>query len=209
MIPPQALARAALAVALFAGVVSLAGAEPPADVGPQGEYLTGQLLVASPDMGDPRFTETVIFMIKHDAHGAMGLVVNRVLGTGPIADLLKGLGIESPEAQGEISIHYGGPVQPYLGFVLHSTDYSDETTVKVNDRIALTTELSILEAISNGEGPSHSLFALGYAGWGPGQLEGELAQDAWYVAPADEQIIFDEDMESKWTRAIALSAIDL
>ena len=209
MIPSRVLARTALTAALAAALVLPAGAEPRPYTSVENDYLTGQLLVASPDMGDPRFIETVIFMIKHDAHGAMGLVVNQVLGAGPIGDLLKGFGLDGVDAAGDISIHYGGPVQPYLGFVLHSTDYADDATVEVNNRIALTTELEILEAISNGKGPTRSLFALGYAGWGPGQLEGELREDAWYVAPADETIIFDDEMDTKWTRAVALSAIDL
>jgi putative transcriptional regulator len=186
-----------------------AGAEPELDATAETEFLTGQLIVASPKMGDPRFTETVILMIKHDADGAMGLVVNRVIGAGPLGELLAGFGIDGAGAEGDISIHYGGPVQPNLGFVLHSTDYSDAATVEVNDHVALTTELNVLEAISHGNGPTHSLFALGYAGWAAGQLEGELRKDAWYVAPADKTIIFDDAMETKWKRAVALRAIDL
>lgn len=209
MLPNRLLAGAALIAALAVGPAWPAGAEAELDPAADDRYLTGQLLVASPDMGDPRFAETVIFMVKHDANGAMGLVVNRVMGSGPLAHLLKGFGIDDVEANGEISIHYGGPVQPFLGFVLHSADYTGDATVPVNDHIALTAAVDILKAISEGAGPAHSLFALGYAGWGPGQLEGELAEDAWYIAPPDETIIFDEDMETKWQRAMAISAIEL
>ncbi len=184
-------------------------ADPAPDTAVESEYLTGQLLVAAPDMPDPRFAETVIFIVKHDVHGAMGLVVNRVLGAGPIADVLQGFGLDGEGVSGEIRVHYGGPVQPNSGFVLHSTDYMKQATKVVNDLVALTTELDILRAISNGEGPRESLFALGYAGWGPGQLESELGRDSWYVAPADETIIFDDDLKTKWARAMAISGIEI
>jgi putative transcriptional regulator len=200
---------AALAVAAVAALGSPMSAGPTPDTAVETEYLTGQLLVAAPDMSDPRFAETVIFIVKHDVHGAMGLVVNRVLGAGPIADVLHGFGLDGEGISGEIRVHYGGPVQPNFAFVLHSTDYVKQATRVVNDVAALTTEMDILRAISNGEGPRRSLFALGYAGWGPGQLESELSRDSWYVAPADEMIIFDDDLATKWARAIAISGIEI
>lgn len=195
--------------AVVAASAATMAARPGPDAQAKSEYLTGQLLVAAPDMPDPRFAETVIFIVKHDSNGAMGLVVNRLLADGPIADLLEGFGLDSKGASGDIRVHYGGPVQPNFGFVLHSTDYAQEATHVVNDFAALTTELDILHAISVGEGPRKSLFALGYAGWAAGQLESELDQASWYVAPADETILFDDELESKWDRVIAISGIEL
>lgn len=201
------LAAAAALLASLAGLTM--GAKPPPGAPPQPGYLTGQLLVAAPAMGDPRFVRTVIFMVSHDAEGAMGLVVNRALGTVPFASLLEGLGNEQEGVAGDIRVHYGGPVKPKLGFVLHTTDHVEDGTLVVSDRVALTRNLDILLAIAAGKGPRASLFAFGYAGWAPGQLENELKRKAWVIAPADEAIIFDDKFESKWKRAMALRAIDL
>lgn len=197
-----------MAAVAFLGVAAPIAAQPPGEA-QDGEHLTGQLLVATPDMPDPRFAKTVIFMVKHDDGGAMGLVVNRVVAAGPIADLLKGFGVDGEGIRGNIRVLYGGPVQPYFGFVLHSTDYVNDATMVVNRAYALTSELEILRDISDGDGPRQSLFAMGYAGWGPGQLENEIARTDWYVAPAEPDILFDDDFDTKWERAIALSGLDL
>ncbi len=206
---PRILCLAA-AAALLASLSGLTlGAKPPPGAPPQPGYLTGQLLVAAPAMGDPRFVRTVIFMVSHDAEGAMGLVVNRSLGTVPIVSLLKGLGNEKEGVAGDIRVHYGGPVKPRLGFVLHTTDYAEDGTLVVSDRVALTRNLDILLEIAAGKGPRASLFAFGYAGWAPGQLENELKRKAWVTAPADEKIIFDDKLETKWRRAMERHGIDL
>jgi len=196
-----------MAIVAFLVLASQTGAAP--DTARESAYLTGQLLVAAPDMADPRFAKTVIFIVKHDAHGAMGLVLNRLLGSGPLADLMKGFHLNPKGVTGTIRVFYGGPVRPYFGFVLHSTDYVGKSTLVINDRVALTTDLEILRAISKGEGPRHSLFALGYAGWGPGQLDNEIDRGDWFVADADESILFGEEMETKWKRAMSASGIDL
>ncbi len=172
-------------------------------------FLAGQLLVVTQKLGDPRFAHTVIYMVNHDAKGAMGLIVNRAYGVGPLNKLLKGFGIEDEDATGTIRLHYGGPVDTEHGFVLHSTDFEGPDTRVVNKEVAITTKLEVLKAIAKGEGPKRSLFALGYAGWGPGQLEGEIARDDWVTAPADQNLIFSDDLESTWDRAIKLAGVAL
>jgi putative transcriptional regulator len=168
----------------------------------QHDNLTGQLLVATPEMRDPRFAETVIYMVWHDTRGAFGLVINRPLAQGPWEDLLKGFGIDSPEAKGEIVVHYGGPVDPRAGFVLHSDDVLLGDSTKVADGIAMTADSRLLEAMSRGKGPQQSLFIMGYAGWAPGQLEGELLAGSWFVVSGDKTLIFGKDAERKWQQAM-------
>jgi len=171
--------------------------------------LAGQLLVATPEMQDPRFIETVIYLVKHDSGGAMGIVINRPLGKGPIEALLKGIGVESKGAKGEIVVHYGGPVSPEAGFILHSDDLLLENSTKVKDGIAMTADPKLLEAISQGAGPRQALLALGYAGWAPGQLEEELKADAWFVVTADKAFIFSQNADNKWRQAIDKRRIPL
>ena len=172
-------------------------------------FLAGQLLVATQKLGDPRFAHTVIYMVNHDAKGAMGLIVNRAYGTGPLDKLLKGFGVEDEDMAGTIRLHYGGPVDTGQGFILHSTNYEGPGTRVVNKEMALTTKLEVLKAIAKGEGPKRSLFALGYAGWGPGQLEAEIDRDDWVTAPADQDLIFSDDLESTWDRAIKMAGVAL
>jgi len=167
----------------------------------QFENLTGKLLVAAPEMGDPRFAESVIYIVKHSSEGAFGLVINRPLAKGPIEDLLKGFGVESKNAKGEIIIHYGGPVSPDQGFLLHSDDVLLEDSAKVKDGIAMTSDTKLVEAIAHGKGPRQYLFMLGYAGWAPGQLEGEILAGAWFVISSDKTFVFGPDAEKKWRQA--------
>jgi putative transcriptional regulator len=172
--------------------------------------LAGQLLVAAPDLQDPNFRETVVYLVHHDQAGAMGLVVNRVLGTGPLDEMLEGLGMPPDGAADlELRVHYGGPVEPARGFMLHSPDYRAEDTVVLSDLVALTVSPGILQDIAAGKGPRRSLFALGYAGWGPEQLESELAAGAWVVVEPDAELLFDEQPETKWQRAFDRRGIDL
>ncbi len=203
------LGRAAAAVVALIVLSGLAAAYDRAQAAAHEGYLQGRLLVATPEMDDPRFAETVIYMVRHNAEGALGLVLNRLVGVGPLADLLAGLGIEGDSASGEVRIHYGGPVQMNLGFVLHSTDYVADGTLIVSDDVAFTTSADILHAIGAGEGPRRSLVALGYAGWSAGQLESEIKVKAWVAVPADERLIFDDDLDGKWERALAKHKIDL
>ncbi|MBI4523273.1 MAG: YqgE/AlgH family protein [Deltaproteobacteria bacterium] len=188
------------------GLILSSTGKPPIDLGSspkrdQSGYLAGQLLVATGEISDRRFAQTVIYMVMHNKAGAMGLVVNRPVAKGPMADLLKSLGAENKDAKGEIVIHYGGPVEPETGFVLHSDDYVVNGTIRVRDGIAATSSVEVLRAISQGKGPRESLFAFGYAGWGPGQLEAEISRNAWFSIPAEKELIFGADAESKWQRA--------
>lgn len=175
----------------------------------QAGYLAGQLLVATAEMRDPRFIETVIYMVKHGAEGAMGIVINRPISKVALEELLKGIGVESKGAKGEIVIHYGGPVSPEAGFILHSDDVLFEKSTKVKDGIAMTTDAKLIEAISRGKGPRQSLLAVGYAGWAPGQLEEELKANAWFVVSGDKAFIFGKDADKKWRQAMDKRQIPL
>lgn len=173
-------------------------------------YLTGQLLIAMPGMGDPRFDRSVIYMCAHSAEGALGLVVNRLVDHINFPDLLEQLDIETESPARQIRVHFGGPVETSRGFVLHSADYAQETTLRVTNQVGLTASIGILQAIARGtEAPRHSLLALGYAGWGPGQLDDEVQANVWLQAPADDQIVFDSEIDSKWDRAVASLGIDV
>jgi putative transcriptional regulator len=148
--------------------------------------LSGQFLIASEEMKDPRFMESVIYMVKHDADGALGFVINRPLAKGSIDDLLKGFGAEASGSKREITIHYGGPVSSRQGFVLHSDDVLLDNSTIVKDGVAVTADLKMIEAIAKGKGPRQSMFLLGYAGWAPGQLEAEIQGHSWLVIPGDK-----------------------
>jgi putative transcriptional regulator len=170
--------------------------------GASGTSLTGQLLVASPRIGDPRFAETVIYIVAHSEEGAMGLVVNRTYGNGPLQGLLAGFGITAAVQPTTVRLQYGGPVETKRGFVLHSADYTGPSTTPVAAGMAFSTGRDVLQAVADGRGPQRRLFILGYAGWGPGQLEAELAGNDWLTAPAETSLIFAEDIESVWRRAL-------
>ena len=192
--------------ALLVGIVVQFAAPLSAHADEESEWLKGKLLVATPLIRDPRFERTVIYMIEHDAEGAMGLIVNRPIGSGPIAALLERLDVEQngdtvENVTSEITVHYGGPVDGSMGFILHTSDYSSEGTIAVDDKVAMTARTEILRDIAAGRGPRRSRLMFGYAGWGPGQLESEMARKSWIVVPADENLIFDDDYDSKWERA--------
>jgi putative transcriptional regulator len=207
--PRRLLSVAALvAIVTYAGVRADAARQPDRD--PSQASLAGRLLVATPDLQDPNFRQTVVYMIHHDDSGAMGLVVNRVLGTGPLDKMLEGLGLD-PHGEGkvEIQLHYGGPVEAGRVFMLHTPDYRVAETLVVSDLAALTVTPEILEDMAAGQGPRRSMVALGYAGWAPHQLEDELTAGAWVVVEADEALLFDEQSETKWQRAFDRRGIDL
>ena len=167
----------------------------------QVDSIAGQLLVAAPGIDDPRFADTVIYVVHHDRDGAFGIVINRPAGTKSIAELLESIGQDPNGATGSVPIFIGGPVQSELGFVLHTADYHDSMTLRVDDKFAVTSDPNILCDIAAGKGPKRSLVAFGYTGWGPGQLEDELGHNAWYLAPADGELLFDQDRDSVWDRA--------
>ena len=172
-------------------------------------YLTGQLLVAMPQMRDPRFARSVIYMCAHSADGAMGLVVNRRVGSITFDDLLKQLNIGPNKRSDEIRIHFGGPVEQGRGFVLHSSDYLQSGSLRVDEQVALTATLDILKEMASGGGPRKSLLALGYAGWGPGQLDAEIQANGWLHVDADDALVFDPNPASKWHQALAKIGVDL
>lgn len=176
----------------------------------QGHFTRGQLLVAAPHMPDPRFAETVIYMVDHDARGAFGLIINRPLGEGPMDDFMKGIGLAPGSgSDGKIQLFFGGPVDPGRVFVLHSAEWKSPDTISVRGPIAVTSDANVLKAIAEGNGPRRSLVILGYAGWGPQQLDGEMARDDWITAPLDFDLIFDGDPNTKWERASIKAGVAL
>jgi putative transcriptional regulator len=172
--------------------------------------LAGQLLVAMPQMSDPRFVRSVIYLCAHGGEtGAMGLVINKLLGSLTMGELFAQLEIEPSGAAGGHPVHFGGPVDAGRGFVLHTTDYREEATLHVDGDIAVTATLEVLRAIGEGRGPRQSLFALGYAGWAPGQLDAEIQANGWLSVAADSDIVFSGDDDAKWGRALAKLGVDL
>ena len=172
------------------------------------DNLAGQLLVAMPGIGDPRFDRSVIYLCGHSNDGAMGLIVNKPVEDITFPELLKQLGIEGDPSQ-QIRVLFGGPVETGRGFVLHSTDYNvSGSTLQVSDEVGLTATLDILEEIAHGEGPERSLLALGYAGWAPGQLEEEIMSNGWLHCDASADILFGASDEAKWSKALKIMGID-
>jgi len=172
------------------------------------DFLTGQLLIAMPAMADPRFAQSVIYLCAHTPEGAMGLVLNRPLERPRFDDLLRQLEVAPVPPARRIRLCAGGPMDNARGFVLHTTDWTGDGSLRVDDAVALTASLDVLKAIAEGHGPREGLLALGYAGWGPGQLDAEIQQNAWLSVPADETLVFDADHDTKWRRALGKLHID-
>jgi putative transcriptional regulator len=171
------------------------------------QSLAGSLLIAMPQMQDPRFAGAVIFLCAHNPEGAMGLVVNKALDGIQLAQVLEQLNIEGAEPTDK-PVLFGGPVETTRGFVLHSTDFLREASLVVGEDIAVTSTIEILQAIADGKGPERNLFALGYAGWGPGQLDAEIQANGWLHAPASPELVFAHDLDRTWTAAIAKLGFD-
>jgi putative transcriptional regulator len=199
---------------VLASVLLLTGTAPPAS-NPEPEtdagtsYLAGQFLVATPDLKDPRFKKSVVYLVDHDASGALGLIVNKVFSRKPMARFMEAIGLDAKNASGTIDLHFGGPVSPTSGFILHSGDYVGPHSRKVGGSVYFTADMNILRAVAAGEGPKHVLFALGYAGWGKGQLEKEMARGDWLVAPATESTIFDDHPDDAWERLTGSAGLPL
>lgn len=167
------------------------------------EHLTGQLLIAMPGMGDPRFAGSVVFLCDHSDEGAMGLIVNKPVPELSFAEMIGQLGIEAVSPP-RIPILFGGPVETGRGFVLHSGDYGDsDNTLSVPGGYGMTATLDVLEDLANGDGPERAVMALGYSGWAPGQLEAEIGQNGWLTCEADAEILFGPHMDGKWEAALA------
>ena len=184
-----------------AGLIRPASATPvitPGDV-----TLVGQLLIATPVMEDPRFARTVILMVRHSKAGAMGIAINRPIAQRPLVDLLRAMGQDESGVDGTIGIFAGGPVQPQIGFILHDAEYNLTGTIDIDGRVAVTSDPQILRDIGRHAGPRKYLVAFGYAGWGPRQLEAELALHAWVTTAEDPDLVFDTDRDTVWDAATA------
>ena len=166
-------------------------------------FLDGKLLVAMPSIGESVFSRSVIYMCAHSGDGAMGLIVNKPAPELDFDDLLKQLGISTAPGSNEIRVHLGGPVEHGRGFVLHSEEYQiDDATMDVGDGFNMTATLDILRDMASGVGPRQSIMALGYAGWGPGQLEKEIQENGWLICDADRAVVFAGPEEDKWQKAL-------
>ncbi len=172
-------------------------------------YLAGQILISMPNMPDTRFEKTIIMLCVHNADGAMGVVLNRQSNSISYPELLQQLGLPSHIVEPKKPVFYGGPIEAGRGFVLHSDDTAQESTLKVAEGISLTATVDILRCIAEGNGPQNSLLALGYAGWGAGQLENEIQGNSWLTVPPDAALLFDEHVETKWHRAMSKIGISL
>ena len=171
--------------------------------------LNGKLLLAMPGMADLRFDRAVIFICAHSSEGSMGLIVNKAAPDVKIADLLNQLSIPLPKVTPNFRAHFGGPVEHGRGFVLHSADYKvKEATLEVDVDFAMTATLEILEQIAKGHGPQQAMLMLGYAGWGPGQLEGEIVHNGWLTCDATPELVFSSDSGQKWGAALKSLGID-
>ncbi len=173
----------------------------------QPRFLSGQFLLAMPGIGDPRFEKAVIAMCVHDEDGALGIGLGRIVPRITFHDLLRQLDI-GPGSAPDVPIHLGGPVEPQRGFIIHSLDWGGEGSVQVSNRWALSATLDILRAISEGRGPSRWVAALGYAGWGAGQLEQEMCSNGWFATQGSDELLYDSDVSSRWANAFKSAGID-
>ncbi|WP_136163160.1 YqgE/AlgH family protein [Sphingomonas flavalba] len=173
----------------------------------QATSLCGQLLLAMPGIGDPRFERAVIALCAHGEDGALGIGIGRLAPRVGFHDLLGGFDIEVGLAP-NCPVHVGGPVEPQRGFVLHSADWSGDDTIDVDGRWALTGTIDVLRAIAEGQGPARWLVALGYAGWSPGQLEGELTRHGWFTTEASDRLLFDTPVDARWRAAFRTAGIN-
>lgn len=170
-------------------------------------FLTGQFLLAMPGIGDPRFERAVIAMCAHDEEGALGIGIGATIDGVGLHDLLRQFDIDPGEAP-DAAVHFGGPVEPQRGFVLHAPDWGGQDTIDVAGRWALSGTIEVLKAIAEGKGPSQWLVALGYAGWGEGQLDTELTRHGWFNTPGSMALLYDTDADDRWSMAFAEAGID-
>jgi putative transcriptional regulator len=167
------------------------------------DQLVGQLLVASPQLTEAVFSHTVILIVEHSDQGALGIVINQPFEERTIASLLKDFGKEDNSVQGKVQVFAGGPMEPGVGFIVHSLDYHRAETQAIDSNIAMTASIEVLRDMGHGKGPKKSLVAFGYAGWGPGQLEVELARHDWVTIPEEPALLFDDDRKKVWDDAMA------
>lgn len=186
----------------FAGLLLFVLSLSPAHAqSPNQEFLEGRLLVATESLADSFFSKTVIFMVEHDERGAFGLIVNRSLGVLGVKPMFETLGLDGSDAEGEVLARIGGPVEPGAAFILHSDDIESPGGKPIGPGLALTTRPDILKIIGKGEGPNQYLFAFGYSGWGPGQLEDEILRGSWIDVPLSDELLFGTEDAEKWRAA--------
>lgn len=173
----------------------------------EASFLTGQLLLALPGIGDPRFERAVIAMCAHDEQGALGVGIGQELDGLRLHDLLDQFGIECGAAP-DAPVHFGGPVEPRRGFVLHSTDWGGQDTIDVAGRWSLSGTVDVLRAIADGTGPSRWVVALGYAGWSEGQLDAEMTRHGWFNVPGDDELLFGTSAAKRWAQSFARAGIN-
>ena len=193
---------AALGVLLASATLAIA-VLPKTEPEPDATSLAGQFLVAAPEMSDPRFYHAVILMVRHSKDGAFGIIINHPLGERSLASVMEAIGQDATGVAGSVRLYFGGPVQPWIGCIVHSPDYRRDATIDIDGHLAVTISPEVLSDIAHNKGPQKRLIAFGYAGWGAGQLEGELAQGAWFTEPEDPKLVFDEDPAKVWDKAIA------
>ena len=205
------IGRALGGMRLVLGLIATsAGATAPDDEADEQLWLKGRLLVATSSLDDPSFQKSVVYLIQHDQDGAMGLIVNRRVANGPLNRLLETLGHEVRGADDvQIALFEGGPVARGRGLLLHGDDYVGRDTIALGDGLALSAPETALDDLAAGKGPEASLLVLGHAGWAPGQLEQEIAQGAWHVVTADPALVLDQNVGTKWQRALDRRGIDL
>lgn len=170
---------------------------------PVATSLAGQVLIAMPGLEDPEFKHSVVYLCAHGEDGAMGLIVNHPLPAPSFEQIVRQLKVAEGEPSRVIELCKGGPVEGARGFVLHSTDWTGGDSMKVDDKVALTASVDVLKAIAAGGGPAQGILALGYANWGPGQLDREMRDNSWLNAEADSDLLFGADHQGKWTRALS------
>lgn len=203
------LSRAVLVLTLFLAPVALLRAALPNTERPPRDSLVGQLLVASPDMPDSRFSHAVILIVLHSRDGTLGIMINRPVGDEAVAKLLEATGQHDTGVSGKVRVFAGGPVEPRIGFIVHSAEYHRAQTLDIDGRVAMTSSPEVLRDIGHNAGPRKSLVAFGYTGWGPGQLENEMAQHGWFTIPEDPKLVFDEDRAKVWDAAKARQTFPL
>jgi len=199
---------------IYAVLMAVAGLwRPPSLAGktvpPSPIYFPGQLLVASPKIRDPRFKKSVIYIVKHNAKGAHGIIINKIIGKQHMAKLMKSFGMNPQGAAGSLNVHYGGPVNPTGAFMLHSSDYKGAKTRSVDGAISFTIDIGILRAVADGTGPKKFLLALGYAGWASGQLGDEVARGDWALAEATQDLVFGDKRRDIWESIVGASQVPL
>ena len=172
-------------------VIGLTGPAGSASANEDGPYLAGRMLVAAEKLLDPNFTHTVIYLLEHNTKGAVGLIINRVIGEGNLNHLLKGFGLMPSEGERRVRLYFGGPVSAGSVFILHSPDFKAAKTSQALGGLAMTSDQTILDALARGEGPTQMKVMIGYSGWGPGQLEKEIARGDWLNVAADADFVFN------------------